>query len=168
MISYALPMSKGAASPQPRDFADVLDYTIVRWFGNVESDFAAAAGVSGASVSRWRRRIGRPSNTKLEKMQPHIRDNRGRPVSLPWLVDITWPGQKAPTPGQYRPGKDAPKAGEAPSWLLLRHALPVELDRMLAEDSPIPDDERDTLTKLINSAMAPYRTYMRKRKTGSS
>lgn len=167
MISYALPMSKEAATPQPRDFADILDATLERWY-ETEAEFAALAGISAASVSRWRRRIGRPGEAMLEKMQPHIKDRRGRVVPLPWLIGITYPGQAAPTSGQYRPAKDASKGGTkaAPAWELLEHSKARELDRMLAKDSPIPPDERDTLEKLVDSVMAPYRTYLRKRKTG--
>lgn len=144
MIRYSLPMGKKEA-----DFADVLTATIDRWYSSAEQ-FASVAGVSGASVSRWCRRVGRPTARLIEQMAPHIKDERGRTIPLRRLMDLVYPGEDVAAARVYhRPG----------------HPLANELAKMLDADSPIPPEKREALTTLVDALIAPYRTFMRKRKT---
>lgn len=143
-IRYSLPMGKA-----PIDIADVLNATIERWYGTAEA-LAAAAGVSGSAVSRWSRRVGRPTAASLEKLAPYIKDDRGRLIPLSTLMALTFPGTSAPPAVAIDD----------------RHPLATELARMLAADSPIPANKREILAALVTGAMDPYRTYMRRRKAG--
>lgn len=89
---------------------------------------------------------------KLEELQPFIKDDRGRPVPLAYLVGLTYPG--------------AEKAGAASRAVVTQpdHALARELAKMLDDDSPVPAEKREMLAQLVDAVMSPYRTYLRKRK----
>ena len=149
MISYALPVSKP-------DFADVLQKNIDRWYDSAE-DFArkvrAAAGakISGSSVSRWCNRVSKPTVANIETMAPFIFDDRRRPIPAAKLVVLAYPSL-------------ATKATDTNVEVKGIHWRAVEIDRMLAEDSPLPVDKRASLEALLESVAGPYRIYLRRRK----
>ncbi len=55
---------------------------------------------------------------------------------------------------------------EPPQAAELPHPLAREISHMLADDSPIPEDERALLERLIDRVVAPERRWMRRRRTG--
>jgi len=61
-------------------------------------------------------------------------------------------------------GTTPPEAGED----LPRHPLAIELDRMLAPGSPIPELDREALETLIDRLIEPYRRMMRGRRRRAS
>lgn len=151
MISYDLPVSKP-------DFADVLQKNIDRWYESAE-DFArkvrAATGttLSASSVSRWCNRQSTPTVANIETMAPFIFDDRKRPIPVRRLVALVYPALAGGSPDSALDVKGF-------------HWRAVEIDRMLAEGSLIPPEKLAALESLLESVVAPYRTYLRRRKTG--
>jgi hypothetical protein len=142
VFRYSLRMSK-----DQRDFADVLQAAIDKWYESAE-DFARKSGgvVSNSSVSRWLARKSVPSARKIELLAPlmHITPQR--------LMAICYPS----TAG----GKTvAVVAKEKPI-----HPLARELDRMIGADSVLDEDVRQLVEKLVDSVLAQYRRLLRARK----
>lgn len=136
------------------DFADALSDTI-EWHYTSNDHFAEAADVASSSVSRWCHRKGVPSVKKIQQMAPYILDRAGKAIPAGILVDLAHPHLaegRAASIDVGRPGATNP--------------LARELDRMLADDSPMPADQRAALSSLADSLMNPYRTYMRRRRAG--
>lgn len=139
-IRYALQMSK-----DQQDFADVLDLAISRWFESAE-DFARQTGISASSVSRWSARQSVPSARMIEKIAPYLR------VPANKLLALAYPGLSHTSPQVTITEKPV-------------HPLAREIGRMLDEGSQLTDEQRDTITRLIDAVLAPYRRLMRARKS---
>jgi hypothetical protein len=141
---YALRMSKD----QQRDFADVLQAAIDKWYESAE-DFArkSEGRVSNSSLSRWLARRSLPSAKMIEVIAPmmHMTPNR--------LMAICYPGTAS--------GRAAVAAGPVDRPI---HPLARELDRMIGAGSPLAEDVRDLIVKLVDAVLAPYRKLMRSRK----
>lgn len=137
VVRYRLRVSK-----DERSFADVLKDVIERWYES-DSDFAASAGVSNSAVSRWASGKQVPTPAKIEQIAPFMRMPAAR------LLGIAYPGTGTP---DARLGPDV-------------HPLVLDLARMLGPNSPLPDDKRDTLMTLIDALVAPYRRFLRVRKS---
>lgn len=141
LVRYPLRMSK-----DQRDFADVLQAAIDKWYESAE-DFARKSGgvVSNSSVSRWLARKSLPSAKKIQELAPlmHMTPQR--------LMAICYPG----TAG----GKTVTVVPERPI-----HPLARELDRIVGVDSPLAEDTRELVEKLVDTVLAPYRRYLRSRK----
>lgn len=142
LVRYPLRMSK-----DQRDFADVLRAAIDKWYESPE-DFARKSGgvVSNSSVSRWLARKSLPSARKVEALAPlmHMTPQRLMAICYPSMA-----GTKTVSVVPERP----------------MHPLARELDRMIGVDSPLAEDTLELLVKLVDSVMAPYRRFMRVRKT---
>ncbi len=145
MIRYRLRVSKDEVT-----FGQVLSHSIERWYES-DSHFARMAGVSSSAVSRWCAGSQVPKPETIEKMAPHIKDDRGRPYTAASLLALAYPGLGRPNVGL--------PAAPTPVRPLVR-----DIERMLAEDSPVPQDKRATLETLLETIVAPYRVYLRKRK----
>lgn len=138
VIRYGLRVSK-----DDRTFAKVLSDVIDRYYES-DSDFAASAGVSSASVSRYVSGQSIPSPKTIDKLAPHMR------MSVERLRAIVYPsGATAePTHGEL-------------DW----HPLALDLNRLLGGGSTVPAAERSTLETLVGAVMTPYRRYLRNRKS---
>jgi transcriptional regulator with XRE-family HTH domain len=129
---------------KPPGFPEYLADAIARAKYPTPTDFARAAGVHPSIVSRWLSGQAVPTVRTLEKIAPHLRVNKNT------LIAIAYPD--ASVEFDAVPERPAP------------HPLALDVERMLADDSPVPDDERATLATLIEHMVAPYRRYLRKRR----
>jgi transcriptional regulator with XRE-family HTH domain len=100
------------------------------------TEFARAAGISSSVVSRWLNGQVRPDVPLLERVAPHLG------AKLSTLVRIAYPEIDNGIPIE-----DAPTL----------HPLAAELQRRLDPQSTLTDDEREVLTRIIDSVLAPYR-----------
>ncbi|NUT52369.1 MAG: helix-turn-helix transcriptional regulator [Saccharothrix sp.] len=133
-------------SKDTRDFAEVLQAAIDKWYESAE-DFARKSGgvVSNSSVSRWLARKSVPSARKIEQIAPlmHITPER--------LMAICYPSMAGGRTVTVMPDKPI-------------HPLARELDRMIGDGSPLAEDTRDVIERLVDSVLAPYRKLLRSRK----
>lgn len=144
VIRYRLRVSKGSDLPA---FPEWLTAAIEARY-ETDSAFARAAGVSPSAVSRWTKGELRPTPKILERIAPALG------VSAQTLSAIAYPEL----------GSDIPEASYQPPKLA--HPLALDVERLLAEESPVPSDERATLANLIEHVVKPYRRYLRKRRAG--
>lgn len=100
------------------------------------TEFARAAGISSSVVSRWLNGQVRPDVPLLERVAPHLG------AKLSTLVRIAYPEIDEGLP-----------LDEAPPL----HPLAAELQRRLGPESTLADDEKDILTRVVDSVLAPYR-----------
>jgi transcriptional regulator with XRE-family HTH domain len=106
--------------------------------------FARSAGISHSSLSRWIAGTERPSIQVLARIAPCL------DVDIRDLVAIAYPEAV----------KGAPAVAETePLDPLVR-----EVGLMLADDSPIPPDDRHALRTIVDRLVAPYRPQMRRRR----
>lgn len=134
-------MSKQVGLPTFRAF---LAEAIARVKYATPTDFARTAKVHPSAVSRWLSGQQVPTVRTLEKIAPYLKVNKNT------LIAIAYPD-----------GADLPEdipTGPIP------HRLALELERMLAEDSPVPAVDRDTLERVIDSVLAPYRHHLKGRR----
>jgi len=149
MVRYRLRVSKDDLT-----FREVLESSIERWYES-DSDFARRAGVSTSAVSRWAAGLNVPTIPTIEKIAPFVLDGRGRPIPAIKLTALAYPtlGDAIGVRAQAQPVFEP------------EHPLAREVTRMLASDSPLPADRRENLETLLEALVAPYRNYMRKRKS---
>lgn len=151
VVRYRLRMSK--ESDPPASFAEWLAERIERDFSS-DSDFARKANVSPSVVSRMVAGKGTPTPSTLERIAPVL----GVPVRELFVM--------------VYPTESRSETGILPQWWLDRekaqHHLARELGRMLADDSPVPADERDRIESLVEAILAPYRRYLDKRRRGAA
>lgn len=127
-----------------KTFSEVLSEAIEEWYAS-DSDFARRAGVSSSAVSRWVAGTVIPTVPTLEKIAPYLR------LPAAALISIAYPGT----------GSNA--GGPATK---LHHPLALDVDRLLGEESPVPEDERATLATLLEHVVSPYRRHLRRRRAG--
>jgi transcriptional regulator with XRE-family HTH domain len=105
--------------------------------------FARAVGIDPSVVLRWLSEEQRPTIRSLDRIAPVL----GTTVND--LVRAAYPDRLAePTP-------TAPKI----------HPLARELDRMLADDSPVPAADRQALETVLDRMLEPYRHVLRRRRS---
>jgi transcriptional regulator with XRE-family HTH domain len=137
-VRYGSRVSKQVGLPT---FSAFLADAIARAKYVTPTDFARTAGVHPSAVSRWLSGQQVPTVRTLEKIAPFLQVNKNT------LIAIAYPdGAEVP--------EDIP-TGPAP------HRLALELERLLAEDSPVPAMDRDTLERVIDSVLQPYRRHMK-------
>lgn len=142
-VRYRLRVGKDPVVPPT--FAEFLATIIEADYAN-DSAFAQAAGVSPSAVSRWLAGAATPTVRTLEKLA------RVLDVSAPDLVALAHP--------ELRAGHVV----KVPAPAARSHPLARELDRMLADDSPVPAPERENLSTVVDSVMDRYRRYLRKKR----
>lgn len=136
VVRYRLRMSEQGLPSFPEFLLDAIR----RAHFATPTDFARAAGVHPSVVSRWVKGE-RPTLRLLERVAPTLR------VSVRQLVSVAYPGED-----EFVPDGPAP------------HPLALDIERLLAADSPMPDAEREVLATLIEHVVSPYRRYLRKRR----
>jgi transcriptional regulator with XRE-family HTH domain len=146
LIRYRSPVSKDELT-----FGQVLARSIDLWFES-DSDFARQAGVSSSAVSRWRTGDQIPRPDTIERMAPHVYDERRKPITATRLLVLAYPAL-------------AGTATVKPVEAAMVHPIARDVMWMLADDSPVPQDKREALANLLETVVAPYRTYRRKRKS---
>ena len=127
-------MRKSAATP---DFPDYLKEAIARMGYQTPTDLARAAGISPSVVLRWLKGETRPLVPLLERVAPHLG------TKLSTLVRIAYPEIDNGIPIE-----DAPAL----------HPLAAELQRRIGPQSTLAEGEREVLTRIIDSVLAPYRS----------
>ena len=126
-------------------FPEFLAEMIAALFPN-PSAFAKAAGVSPSAVSRWLSGELRPTPKTLERLAGPLQT----PIAT--LTAIAYP-ELAIQNGAPRPVAPVPV-----------HPLVRDLARLLAEDSPVPSTERDTLERVVESVIQPYLRHLKARR----
>jgi transcriptional regulator with XRE-family HTH domain len=150
-VRYRFPVRK-----EDPTFGQVLAESIELWYES-DSDFARKANVSSSAVSRWVAGAQVPRPETIEKMAPWVKDSSGRAYPAARLLAIAYPGFAAAASGRTAATTQAP---------LPVHPLARDVVRMLAPDSPLPAAKREALESLLDALVAPYRTYLGKRKSG--
>lgn len=125
-----------------KTFPELLSEAIESWYAS-DSDFARRAGVSSSAVSRWIAGLAVPTVPTLEKIAPYLR------LPAAALIAVAYPGT----------GSVAADPTAVPI-----HPLAVDVDRLLSEESPLPEDERATLATLLEHVISPYRRHLRRRR----
>jgi transcriptional regulator with XRE-family HTH domain len=124
--------------PEPLPgFPDYLRQAITGMGYETPTEFARAAGISSSVVSRWLNGHVRPDIPLLERIAPHLG------TKLSTLVRIAYPEIDEGLP-----------LAEAPPL----HPLAAELQRRLGPESTLSDDEREVLTRIVDSVLTPYRS----------
>jgi transcriptional regulator with XRE-family HTH domain len=142
LVRYRLQVGKDQELPS---FPEWLASAIAARYDS-DSAFARAAGVSPSVVSRWTRGDLTPTPRFLEKIAPALG------VSATTLSAIAYPGltdQPTPAAQEQRP----------------LHPLARDVDRLIGDESPVPEAERATLAGLLEAVVSPYRRHLRKRRT---
>ncbi len=135
-------MSKGDELPS---FPVFLANAIEELYPN-PSAFARAAGVSPSAVSRWLSGELRPTPKTLERIAGALK------VPPKILSVIAYPELAT---------ADAAANYVAPARV---HPLVKNLAQLLAEDSPVPEVERDTLERVVESVIQPYLRHLKGRR----
>ena len=117
-----------------------------------QADIARAAGVGQSNLSKWFRGQQQPEVANLRAMQAGFA-RHGVQVRL---IDLARLAGRAFDDDGAEPGE--PVATVA-------HPLARELDQFLADDSPIPQADRDALATVLNGVFEPYRKRMRRRRS---
>ncbi len=107
------------------------------------TQFARAVGTDPSVVLRWISEEQRPTIRSIERIAPVL----GKTINE--MVMAAYPDRL----GHHI---------NAPS--VRPHPLAIELGRMLAEDSPIPAEEREALASVLERLLQPYRRDMRRRR----
>lgn len=131
--SYGLHMRKQAAPP---DFPTYLKEAIARMGYQSPTDLARAADISPSVVLRWTKGETRPLVPLLERVAPYLG------TKLSTLVRLAYPEIDEGLPIEE---------------VSALHPLVAELQRRLGPQSTLADDEREVLTRIIDSVLAPYR-----------
>lgn len=142
VLRYPLRVSKGEQLPS---FPVFLAERIEALYPN-PSAFARAAGVSPSAVSRWLSGELRPTPKTLERLAAPLKTRTAilTAIAYPELaVSDSAPDYAAPAPV---------------------HPAVRNLARLLAEDSPVPPEERDTLERVVESVIQPYLRHLKARR----
>lgn len=118
-------------------FPEYLREAIGRMKYETPTEFARQAGISSSVVSRWLNGQVRPDVPLLERVAPHLG------TKLSTLVRIAYP--------EIDEGIPIEEADPL-------HPLAAELQRRLGPQSTLTADERDVLTRIVDSVLAPYRS----------
>jgi transcriptional regulator with XRE-family HTH domain len=141
-VRYRLRVGKEPAPTFPEFLAAAIEADY-----ESDSDFARAAGVSASAVSRWLAGAARPSVRMVEQIAAVLG------IEASDLVGLAHPELR----GNGQVVKAAVPAARS-------HPLARELDRMLADNSPLPAAERENLSTVVDGVMDRYRRYLRKRR----
>lgn len=125
-------------------FGDYLREAILAAGYPTPTHFARAVGTDPSVVLRWLSEDQRPTIRSIERIAPVL----GK--SIQELVMAAYPD------------RFSDQASNAPA----AHPLVHELARMLAADSPIPRADREALATVLDRMIEPYRTLLRRRRSG--
>ncbi len=126
---------------RPTGFGAYLKEAILAAHFPTPTHFARAAGIDPSVVLRWLSEEQRPTIRSMEKIAPLL----GKRVND--VVHAAYPdrlGASAATPAL--------------------HPLAYELGRMLADQSPVPAEDRQALAAVLDRILDPYRKLMRRRR----
>lgn len=111
-----------------------------------DAELGRRAQVAATTVGRWRRGETRPGPDTLRKIAPILG------VDYSDLLALSGYGRPADTLGAVIEPQQ------------LRHPLAIEIDRMLADGSPLPMERRKRLEALLDAMIDPDRRAMRPRR----
>jgi transcriptional regulator with XRE-family HTH domain len=123
---------------QPTGFGAFLRDAIHASGFTTPTHFARTVGTDPSVVLRWISEEQRPTIRSIERIAPVL----GRTINE--MIDAAYPDRLAPVA------------------VTASHPLVHELGRMLADDSPIPIGERETLMTVVDRALQPYRRDQRR------
>lgn len=107
------------------------------------TQFARAAGTDPSVVLRWLSEEQRPTIRSIEKIAPIL----GKTVNE--VVRAAYPD----------------RLGVPSAVTVQLHPLAHELGRILADDSPVPEPDRQALESVLDRVFDPYRKLMRRRQS---
>ena len=127
-------------------FGDYLRDAILAAGFSTPTQFAREVGTDPSVVLRWISGEQRPTISSIERIAPVLgrTHHRHGDRRLPRPVG---PGDGDPGPAQM-------------------HPLAYELGRILADDSPVPPEEREALASVLDRLLEPYRRDLRRRRPG--
>jgi hypothetical protein len=105
--------------------------------------FARVVGTDPSVVLRWISEEQRPTIRSIERIAPVL----GRSIND--LVRAAYPDRLG--------GADVTPASRL-------HPMAYDVGRILAEDSPVPADERQALERVLERLLEPYRRELRRRR----
>lgn len=115
-----------------------------------QTDLAIRMGVAQATISRWIYQAIRPDTDKLAQLADAL------------MLDEAQRADLFRRAGHTLASVQADETVKAPQPM---HVLAVEIQRMLAAESPLSDDDRRVLEMLLDRVIEPYRKVMRRRRT---
>lgn len=117
-----------------------------------QTELSTRMGVAQATISRWIYRDIRPDTDKLSQLADALGLDEAQRADL-----------------FRRAGHSLAsiQADEGPAVDVIRpmHPLAVEIQRMLADESPVGERDREMLETILDRVIEPYRKVMRRRKT---
>lgn len=128
-------------------FGEWLRIQMIR-SGKRAADIARETGLDASLVSKWTRDQALPTLGNLRRLAPALGVSFTEAAARAGHIDYDEVG--ATDPGEPE---------ELPPML-------AELSLLLDPRGPMPDDERASLTTLIESAIRPYRRHLRGRRAG--
>lgn len=108
-----------------------------------KADLARATGVDASLIGRWMRGDSLPGLPNLRRLAPAL--------GIAWTDLAAQAGHLDGEPG-------------ATARPVVQHPLVRDLARLLAEDSPLPDGQRETLEQVVAAVISPYRSMLRRRR----
>lgn len=109
-----------------------------------QTELALRTGVSQSTVSRWIYSPGKPDTDKLRLLADVLGVDHGELLAAA---------------GHGRP---ADSAAEATRPL---HPLAREIDMLLADDSPLTEDDREELSRFLDRTLAGFRPAPKRRRS---
>lgn len=130
-----------------RTFGEWLRMQMIRT-GKRAADIQRETGIDGSLVSKWTRDQAKPTLGNLRRLAPALGVTFAEAATVAGHIDYADVGATEPDePEQLSP-------------------LLQELSVLLDPHGPMSEDERASLTTLIESAVHPYRRHLRGRRAG--
>ena len=111
--------------------------------GLTPADLSRATGIDASLISKWRRGEAQPSLANLRRLAP------AHQTPFVELAAVAGHNESSDVGGKTLPRPPA------------AHPLVLDVARLLGEDSPLPQGERELLEELIGRIIAPYRRRRR-------
>jgi transcriptional regulator with XRE-family HTH domain len=128
----------------PTGFGGFLRAAILAAGFETPTHFARAVGTDPSVVLRWLSEEQRPTIASIERIAPVLGRSINELVRAAYPDRLSGPPPAAPTV----------------------HPLAHELGRLLADDSPIPQADREALETVLDRMLEPYRKLSRRRRSG--
>jgi hypothetical protein len=139
-VDYARMMTQ---QRQPTGFGEYLKEAILAARFPTPAHFARAVGTDPSVVLRWLSEEQRPTVRSIARIAPIL----GKTMNE--VVLAAYPD----------------RLGQQVVPVNRTHRLAHELDRMLADDSPVPAADRLALETVLDRILDPYRKVMRRRRS---
>lgn len=144
--SAAHPYDWSVSQDPDNGFADYLRAAIAAAGFDNPTQFARKANADPSVVFAWLRGDRRPTIRSIERFAPVLG------LRIETVVAAAYP--------------EATNTTVAPLARRPLHPLAAEVDRLLGDESPLTDEERQRVTVVVETAVHPYRTKGRRKRAG--